>query len=75
MDDAQRDREARMVAWRNERQEWGAAPPYGAYRGHYGDYQVAQYGMIGSGRMGGWSAVSSGGAFDDAKEVDPERDR
>lgn len=45
---------------------WGVAPPYGAYRGHYGDYTLAQIGSIGSGRLGGWSAVALGGSFDEA---------
>ena len=63
------------VSWRSERAEWGAAPPYGAYRWHYGDYQQAQYGSLGSGRMGGWTSVKLGGSVDDEKELDPEIDR
>jgi hypothetical protein len=62
------------VSWRSERAEWGAAPPYGAYRWHYGDYQQAQYGGLGSGRMGGWTCLKLGGSFDDEKELDPEID-
>lgn len=45
---------------------WGVAPPYGAYRGHYGSYTLGQTGSIGSGRLGGWSAVALGGSFDQA---------
>jgi hypothetical protein len=45
---------------------WGDAPPYGAYRGRYGDYDLSQTGSMGSGRLGGWSAVGLGGFFDDA---------
>jgi hypothetical protein len=43
---------------------WGKAPPYGAYRGRYSDYELAQTGSLGSGLLGGWSAVGSGGSFD-----------
>jgi hypothetical protein len=43
---------------------WGMAPPYGAYRGRYSDYDLAQTGSMGSGQLGGWSAVGSGGFFD-----------
>jgi hypothetical protein len=68
--------EPEQLPWKNESSEWGLAPPYGAYRGHYGDYQTAQYGGIGSGRMGGWTTVKLGGSFeDDGKDSDPERDR
>ena len=52
--------------------DWGLAPPYGAYRGHYGSYATAQYGSLGSGRMGGWTGVGLGGSFDDARELNPE---
>ena len=61
-----------QLPWSAERLEWGLTPPYGAYRGHYGDYQVAQFGSIGSGRMGGWSAVELGGSFEDDKEHNPD---
>jgi hypothetical protein len=66
--------EREQLPWNAERVEWGLAPPYGAYRGRYGDYQVAQYGSLGSGLMGGWTSVKLGGSFDDAKEQDPESD-
>jgi hypothetical protein len=46
---------------------WGVAPPYGAYRGHYSDYEEAQSGMIGSGQLGGWSSVSLGGSFEEER--------
>jgi hypothetical protein len=66
--------EREQLPWSAERVEWGLAPPYGAYRGRYGDYQMAQYGSLGSGRMGGWTSVKLGGSFDDTKEQDPETD-
>jgi hypothetical protein len=43
---------------------WGMAPPYGAYRGRYSDYDLGQTGSMGSGQLGGWSGVGSGGFFD-----------
>ena len=60
------------LPWSSERMDWGLAPPYGAYRGHYGSYATAQYGSLGSGRMGGWTGVGLGGSFDDARELNPE---
>ena len=60
------------LPWSSERMDWGLAPPYGAYRGHYGSYAMAQYGSLGSGRMGGWTGVGLGGSFDDARELNPE---
>jgi hypothetical protein len=67
-------RERDQVPWSEERGEWGLTPPYGSYRGHYGSYDLAQYGSIGSGRMGGWSTVKLGGSFEDDKEHDPDLD-
>jgi hypothetical protein len=62
------DRRTAMTVRDDERDEenWGVAPPYGAYRGHYGDYTTAQMRSLGSGRLGGWSAVSLGGSFDES---------
>jgi hypothetical protein len=67
--------EQQHLPWRSERAEWGLTPPYGAYRGHYGDYALAQYGSLGSGRMGGWSCLELGGSFECTKELDPDRTR
>jgi hypothetical protein len=47
----------------DEQDGWGVAPPYGAYRRAYSSYDMAQFGSVGSGLLGGWSAVSAGGAF------------
>jgi hypothetical protein len=66
--------EHKKLSWREERLDFGSAPPYGAYRGHYGEYQQLQYGSLGSGRLGGWTGVGLGGSFDDVREQDPERD-
>lgn len=43
---------------------WGDAPPYGAYCGAYGSYELGQGGQLGSGILGGWSFVGWGGSFD-----------
>jgi hypothetical protein len=53
--------------WRGgpEIDSWGVAPPYGAYRGHYGNYALSQIGQVGSGLLGGPSSVGFGGSFDD----------
>jgi hypothetical protein len=64
-----------QLPWNAERVEWGLAPPYGAYRGRYSSYQLAQYGSMGSGRLGGWSSVKLGGSFDDTREQNPDLDR
>ena len=50
---------------------WGVVPPYGAYRGHYGDYELGQRGSQGSGRLGGWSAVALGGSFEENAPGEP----
>jgi hypothetical protein len=39
-------------------------PPYGAYRGCYGNYATAQASGLGAGRLGGWSYATQGGFFD-----------
>jgi hypothetical protein len=51
---------------------WGVAPPYGAYRGHYGDYDEGQLGTLGSGQLGGWSSVNLGGSFEDEPPASDE---
>jgi hypothetical protein len=52
---------------------WGVAPPYGAYRGHYGGYAEGQTGTMGSGQLGGWSSVNLGGSFEDEPPANDQK--
>jgi hypothetical protein len=51
---------------------WGVAPPYGAYRGRYSDYDEGQLGQLGSGKLLGASGVALGGFFEEKPFSDDE---
>ena len=42
----------------------GACPPWGAYPAAYSSYDLGQFNQTGSGLLGGWSLVTSGGYFE-----------
>ena len=58
---------------------FGMAPPWGAYRGVYSDYETAEFRSTGSGLLGGAAVVGSGIALDEdsatADEVRAELDK